>query len=194
MDITAERIKNRRLALGMSQDELAQKCGYKSRSSINKIENNAGKVPMRKIQVLAKALNTNPDYLMGWNDDDSDETDIEKVRSAGIREEFRRDFGNRVKERRQALNMTQEELAYKMGFKAKQSISMIERGERSIDHSQLKELSIHLRCSIDYLMGWDVSDEKEAIISNISSEVSEMNEAQLSRLLKYAELINKGEL
>ena len=33
-----ERIKKRREELGMSQEELAQKAGYKSRSSINKIE------------------------------------------------------------------------------------------------------------------------------------------------------------
>ena len=33
-----ERIKKRREELGMSQDELAQKLGYKSRSTIAKIE------------------------------------------------------------------------------------------------------------------------------------------------------------
>ena len=33
-------IKKRREQIGMSQDELAQKVGYKSRSSINKIELN----------------------------------------------------------------------------------------------------------------------------------------------------------
>lgn len=33
-----DRIKARRLELRLSQDELAQKLGYKSRSTINKIE------------------------------------------------------------------------------------------------------------------------------------------------------------
>ena len=33
-----ERIKYRREQLGLSQDELARRLGYKSRSSINKIE------------------------------------------------------------------------------------------------------------------------------------------------------------
>ena len=41
MDIYLK-IKQRRLLLGMSQDELASKTGYKDRSSIAKIEN--GKV------------------------------------------------------------------------------------------------------------------------------------------------------
>ena len=33
-----QRIKERRESLGMSQEELAKKLGYKSRSTINKIE------------------------------------------------------------------------------------------------------------------------------------------------------------
>ena len=114
--------------------------------------------------------------------------------AGNIREEFRKDFGTRVMERRKALNMTQEDLAFKMGFKAKQSISMIERGKRSVDQDQLKELAKHLNCSIDYLMGWDISDEKELIISTISSEISAMDEPKLAKLLRYAELINKGDL
>lgn len=36
-----ERIKKRRLELGMTQDELAKKLGYKSRSSVNKLELNS---------------------------------------------------------------------------------------------------------------------------------------------------------
>jgi transcriptional regulator with XRE-family HTH domain len=60
-----ERIKQRRLELGLSQDELAKKVGYKSRSSINKIELSRD-LPLRKVEVMAKALETTPAYLMGW--------------------------------------------------------------------------------------------------------------------------------
>lgn len=63
-----ERIKNRREDLGMTQDELAKKCGYKSRSSINKIELSR-ELPLRKVSLMAEALNTTPGYLMGWEDD-----------------------------------------------------------------------------------------------------------------------------
>ena len=40
-----ERIKYRREQLEMSQDELARRLGYKSRSSINKIEHDASGLP-----------------------------------------------------------------------------------------------------------------------------------------------------
>lgn len=63
-----ERIKAKRLELGMSQEELAKKCGYKSRSSINKIELERD-LPLRKVEQLARALNTDPIYLMGWEDE-----------------------------------------------------------------------------------------------------------------------------
>lgn len=34
-----EKVRQRRIELGLSQEELALKMGYKSRTSINKIEN-----------------------------------------------------------------------------------------------------------------------------------------------------------
>lgn len=60
------RIKKRREELGMSQEELAVKVGYKSRSSINKIEVDGRGLPQSKIMAFAKALDTTPAYLMGW--------------------------------------------------------------------------------------------------------------------------------
>lgn len=65
-----ERIRDRRIELGMTQDELAQKVGYKSRSSVNKIESSRS-LPLSKVQKMADALDTSPSFLMGWNDSDS---------------------------------------------------------------------------------------------------------------------------
>lgn len=62
-------IKNRRLQLGMSQEELAEKMGYTSRSSIAKIEAGVNDIPQSKIEAFAKALHTTPRFLMGWEDD-----------------------------------------------------------------------------------------------------------------------------
>ena len=61
-----DRIKYRREELNLSQDELARKLGYKSRSSINKIERDASGLPQSKIAAIAKALQTTPAYIMGW--------------------------------------------------------------------------------------------------------------------------------
>lgn len=67
MDI-GERIKERREFLGLSQDELAHKVGYKSRSSIQKIETGKTDVSQTKISQIANALDTTACYLMGWKD------------------------------------------------------------------------------------------------------------------------------
>ena len=47
-----ERIKRKRIELNMSQDELAKKVGYKSRSSIQKIEY-ARNLPLPKVEKMA---------------------------------------------------------------------------------------------------------------------------------------------
>lgn len=68
MTTIGDRIKARRLELDMSQDELARLVGYKSRSSINKIESDGRLLPQRKIMEIANALNTTPAYIMGWEE------------------------------------------------------------------------------------------------------------------------------
>lgn len=66
-----EMIKKRREQLGMSQDELAKKMGYKSRSSINKMELGLQDVPQRKVKDFAKALSVSISYLL---EDDQKQT------------------------------------------------------------------------------------------------------------------------
>ena len=65
-----ERIRRRREELDMTQDDLARAAGYKSRSSINKIEVDGRGLPQKKIADIAKALKVTPSYLMGWEDED----------------------------------------------------------------------------------------------------------------------------
>lgn len=59
-----EMIKKRREQLGISQDELAKKLGYKSRSSINKMELGLQDVPQRKVKDFAKVLSVSIGYLL----------------------------------------------------------------------------------------------------------------------------------
>lgn len=70
-----DNIKKLRLEQNMTQDELAQKVGYTSRSSINKIE--AGKVDLSQSKIIefASALGVTPAQLMGWRDIDGDALD-----------------------------------------------------------------------------------------------------------------------
>ncbi len=64
-----KRIKARRENLGMTQDELAMKMGYTSRSSIAKIESETNDIPQSKIAAFAAALSTTTAYLMNAEND-----------------------------------------------------------------------------------------------------------------------------
>ena len=69
-DLMAERIRNRRIELGMTQEELALKVGYHGRSTINKIEKDTRNMQIDKVTEFAKALRVSPAYLMGWDDEE----------------------------------------------------------------------------------------------------------------------------
>ncbi len=63
-----ERIKQRRMFLGMSVDELAEKL-QKNRATIYRYESNdIEKLPTTVLEPLAEALKTTPGYLMGWEE------------------------------------------------------------------------------------------------------------------------------
>lgn len=64
-----DRIRQRRIELDMTQDELARKLGYKSRASINKIELGQRDINQRNVLAFAKALNTTPGWLMTGDDE-----------------------------------------------------------------------------------------------------------------------------
>ena len=63
-----KRIKQRRKELGMSADKLGEILG-KDRSTIFRYEKgDIENLPLDILQPIAKALNTTPTYLMGWED------------------------------------------------------------------------------------------------------------------------------
>lgn len=63
-----QRIKNRRLELGLSVDEVAAKIG-KNRATVYRYESrDIEDLPISILEPLAKALLTTPSYLMGWTD------------------------------------------------------------------------------------------------------------------------------
>ena len=69
---TGDRIKQRRIELGFTADELANRIG-KSRATIYRYENgDIENMPTTILEPLAKALNTTPADLMGWGFSDDD--------------------------------------------------------------------------------------------------------------------------
>lgn len=64
------RIKQLRTEKDMSQDELAKRSGYGSRSTINKIELGINDVPQSKIKAIAEALGVSVGTLLCWDEFD----------------------------------------------------------------------------------------------------------------------------
>ena len=65
MSELSTRLLLRRKELGLSQEELAQRMGYRSKSSITKLEKGVNDLPQAKLEELAAALETTPAYLLG---------------------------------------------------------------------------------------------------------------------------------
>lgn len=69
-----EKIKLRRLELGLSYQELSDLTGI-NKSTLQRYENGfIKKVPINQVQIIAKALNVTPGYLMGWENNKENQT------------------------------------------------------------------------------------------------------------------------
>ncbi len=65
MSELSRRILQRRRELGLSQEELAERMGYRSKSSITKLEKGINDIPQSKVEDFAAALETTPAWLLG---------------------------------------------------------------------------------------------------------------------------------
>ena len=70
MTTLGERIRSRRIELGLTQAELAAKVGYTNKSTIGKIENGNMDITQSKVVQLANALETTVAYVMGWEEEE----------------------------------------------------------------------------------------------------------------------------
>jgi len=58
MDELYKNIRKRRKEIGMTQKELADKCGYTDHTTINKIENGLVDITFKRLEQIAAALDT----------------------------------------------------------------------------------------------------------------------------------------
>ncbi len=100
MSTVGENILLMRKRLGLTQEELAKKMGYKSKSTINKIELGINDIPQSKIVQFAEVLGTTPAHLMGWDEEEKSSPEEPKL-SEG--EEVLLDLFRRVPTEQQQL-------------------------------------------------------------------------------------------
>lgn len=71
----ADRVRECREKLNLSQDELAKLVGYNSRMSISSIECGTNTIPYSKLVKFALALHTTTDYLLCVDTEDASNPD-----------------------------------------------------------------------------------------------------------------------
>ena len=85
------------------------------------------------------------------------------------------DLANRVRQRREELGLSQEDLALRMGYSSRTSINKIENG-RPCSQKIITRLSEALGVSIPYLMGWEEKKEQPTESDGLSNEKKELIE------------------
>ena len=83
-----ELIAKYRLERGLSQEELANLLGYKSRATINKIEKGQREVPRKMIAQLSVILDVSPLDLLGENNNKSAPVEFDKSALADMLNNF----------------------------------------------------------------------------------------------------------
>lgn len=72
------------------------------------------------------------------------------------------ELADRVRIRREELGLSQEDLAFQMGYSSRTSINKIENG-RPCSQKIITRLAEALNVSIPYLMGWEEEVEKTTV-------------------------------
>ena len=145
-----DRIRIRRLALGLTQQELAEKLGYKSKASIAKIESGVTDIAQTRLPDFASALHTTVPELLGWaNKTDNTHT-----------------TGERVKTRRKELGISAERLSEQIGIHPA-TLYRYENGFiEKVPSDVLKAIADALHTTPEWLMGWSdtTQDERAALL------------------------------
>ena len=68
----------------------------------------------------------------------------------------------RIKYLREKQNMSQQELALRVGYKDKSAVSKVERGDRDINQTMVKKYAEALHTTPAFLMGWEEKENPPA--------------------------------
>lgn len=135
-----ERIKERRIQLGMSQTELGQKMGYKSKSSMSRIENEDVDLSRTLIMQFAEILKTTPQYLMGINTESTIPSTLSKR------------VGKQIEKRMEELHLSHKDLSNACGISVEELEGMINGDNRYFNRELMIRFCEALNVDYSYFM------------------------------------------
>ena len=94
-------------------------------------------------------------------------------------------LGDRIRIRRNELNLSQTELAEKMGYSDRSTIAKIESGKNDLNQSKIQQMAECLQTTPEYLMGW--TDDPYDYNADRNKLYSQIPTAQLEALKESCE-------
>ncbi len=140
------RIKNLREKYKYTQNEIAKLMGI-SRSLICLWEKGYANISLKQIIKLASIYKVPLDYILGIIDNIDNNIQYKYISSLDLNY-----LGNKIKETRKSLGLTQDKFAKKLDTK-RSSISYYEIGKMMISTADLKQICETFGVSSDYLIG-----------------------------------------
>lgn len=159
MSTLGDNILYMRKQLGLTQEELAQRVGYKSKSSINKIELGLNDIPRSKVVKFAEALGTTPARLMGY--------------SLTVGERTNRSIAHNIQHHREQANLSQKQFADLLGVD-EAVVADLESGSTALKKEMLYKI-----CDVLHLIPGNIMPRDD-------EELTEDEEYLLSRRDKEA--------
>lgn len=133
-----KRLRMCRRDADMTQEELAEKLGYTSRTSISRVEKGEAEMPLSKLARCADIFGVELSVLVYGESREPDT--IEKK------------IGARIRQARKSADLTQMELAKKLGYTNQTTIARIEAGTNEIPVSKLIDCADILNVDVVYLL------------------------------------------
>lgn len=186
-EAVGRRIKERRKSLGLSAEDVAAKMNV-SPATIYRYESAAiANMGIDKLDALAEALETSPEYLMGWTDESP------SIPSSSYTYNSEPTFGERLRFVRNKRGLTQEELANLLNT-SKQVISRYESNQRIPKITTLKEYAEKLHVPMEELIASSEDYEQNQLITfddftyamhNEAKDLSPENKQKLLELAQF---------
>jgi len=112
----------------------------------------------------------------------------EPQKLSGTNQDDRKLLGDRLREAREYLGFSQEEIASHLGI-PRSALSLMETGQRKVDALELKKLAAVYKCPVSYFTGEEVEEPFGADVRHLARKVSELSPDDREELSRFADFL-----
>jgi transcriptional regulator with XRE-family HTH domain len=112
----------------------------------------------------------------------------ERERQRVVKEDDRKMLGERLRDAREYLGFSQEDIATYLGV-PRSALSLIETGQRKVDALELKKLAGLYKRPVGYFAGEEVEEIFGADVKHLARKVSELSLDDREELSRFADFL-----